>query len=746
MRKKRILLIILLLTLFSKLVAAQDIIIAGKSYPLIIFIPFVLIVLIWVIILIIWSLRNKHNIALVIFNIGKSIGRFLSLIGFQKLSIKLAELREKRLKATEAKRRLLIERDEEKFKDKEEKKLAPKKKDLTPFLEKVALIENQLPKSKEDLVFKNLAEVIKSFFATLLNLQHQFTESELQEILEKKKKGLVEFTQKLAELKYSGQPLTKQELKDLIDEFKQIVQHYVKAGWKPGKEKITAMEKIVTQDKKILTNIKGYIDFLKQESRKSEIESLLEEESKVLSKNIRLIKKRYNKMLKLYVQLSPREKSVVYPQLIDFYNRINKSLFSTVYSKKSKEELEYFTKKLDKLKSAPKKESFLLKLKKAFAPKEKVVQIPIKGKKLKVKIPVSKEQLLVPKQHKESFFKKLFQEKPRQVKIPKVKQKKVDIKKSKEVKDSLGHKFTKLFKKEQVPIKKLSKVILPEPPKEIKLKEIPAPKPSKPLPSMEPLFKKLVHVFHREQPSRSLRVKEEKIREKLEKQMLQKKQVELDVKKIPSEEQHVIEQLDKLIQQPKIEKVDYLSKIRQDIDDGRKYLRADNLEAAEKVYDEIRVYFATLEPEDREKIYNRILKYFGDLEISKEKLRSKELRVQERENRIKQRESEKRLKLEVDETLAKKEVEKEENSLESEERKLREALEHLNVPRPAEAKTYITRVTARDKNKILKEIEDKKERAKEEAERRKKREKAMKQLESEEERIARELEKLKKFL
>jgi len=744
MRKRGFLLITLLLTLLSQLVAAQDIIIAGKSYPLIIFIPFVLIILIWIIILIIWFTRNIHNIALVVFNIGRSIGKFLALIGFEKISTKLSELREKRLKAAEAQRRLLIQRDQEKVKEKEEKKQAPKKKDLTPFLEKVTLIETQLPKTKEDLVFKNLAEVIKSFFAILLNLQHEFTETELQEVLEKKKKGLVEFTQKLAELKYSGKPLTKKELTALIDEFKQIVRHYVKAGWKSGEEKTTAMEKIVTQDKKILGNIKGYINFLKQESKKTEIEGLLEEESKVLSKNIRSIKRQYNKMLKLYVQLSPREKSLVYPQLIDFYNRINKSLFSTVYSKKSKKELEYFAKKLEKLKSAPKKEPFLLKLKRFLAPKEKPVQIPIKGKKLKIKLPQA------PIEYKESFLKSLFKKKPKPVKIPKVKQKKVEIKKSKEVKDSFSHKFTKIFKKEQIPIKKISKV-MPEPPKEPKVKEIKAPHPikvklSKPLPSMEPLFKKLVNVFHREQPSKRLRVKEEKIKQKIEKQMLVKKQAELNVENVPQEEQQVIAELDKLIQQPKLQKVDYLSKIHQDINDGRKYLRENNVQAAEKVYDEIRIYFASLEPEDREKIYDKILKYFGDIEIVKEKVRSEELRVQARENRKKEREAEKRLKLEVEETVAKKEVEKEENTLDAERRRLMESLEHLNIPNPTEVKNYITRVTARDKNKILKEIEEKRERAKEEAKRRKKRDKAIKELESEEQRIARELEKIKKFL
>ncbi len=750
MRKRGILLVILLLSLLSESVSAQDIIIAGKSYPLIIFIPFVLIVLIWIIILVIWFIRNIHNVALVFYNLGKSVGKFLSMIGFKRISEKLAEIRERKLASTEQKRALLLKKQEKKEKEKEEKKAGPKKKDLTPYLEKINLLENKLPKSKEDIVFKNLAEMIRSFFATLLNLQHQFTEAELQQILEKKKKSLVAFTKKLAELKYSGKPLSKKELQDLIDEFKQIVKHYVKQGWKPGKEEITPMERLVTRDKKILANIKSYIDFLKQESRKSEIESLLEEESRVLSKNVRSIKKRYNKMLKLYVQLSPREKAIIYPQLIDFYNRINKSIFSTVYSKKSKKELEYFENKLKQLKSAPKKEPWFLKLKRSFTSKEeKPKKIAIKGKKIKVKLGTQKYK------PKESWIQNLFSRRQKPVKIPKPKKKKVAIKAPKTVKDSFGHKFIRIFKREEVPSKRLKpSVKVPEAPK-VAVKE----KKGKPLPSMEPLFKRLVNIFRTDE-AKAPSGKQKRLKKKIERQELKHKKKELkkrqkekklELKKkkvvdVPKEQKEIISELDELTKEPKIEKIDYLAKIKQDIKDGRRYLKAENIKAADKAYDEIRVYFANLEPEDRKKIYDRILKYFEALESTKEKIRQRQLKLQEQENRRNQKLADKRRKFEAKETLVKQKLEDEESSLDSEQKQLEQALNNLTVPQTNPSKTYISKIRKSESDRLIKAIEEKRKLAKEAEERKKKKKKALTKLQKEEEKLTNQLENMKKFL
>ena len=371
--------------ILSKITTAQDIIIKDKVYPLIIIVPFLIVVIVWSIFFIVWTIRHRHKIALVLFNIGQLISKIFMKLGiFTNIKAKLEEIKQRRMAEASKEASLLTTK---KVKQKVIKK-EEEKKDLTPFLEKIETIENQLPKLKEKVVFKNFSEVVKSFFSTLFNLKYEFTEDELQQVLEKRRRSLVEFSKKLKDYKYSGKELTKNDLIKLIDEFKRIVEHYVNRGWKSSNISRKPVEKLVEEDKKILANIRSYIEFLKTESRKRQIEHMLEVERQIMNQNIKSIKRRYNKMLKLYVQLSPEERAVIYPQLINFYNSINKAIFSSIYSEKSKEQLAEFRKQLEILKNLPKKEPFLLKLKKnlslLFTKKEKK---PARKKVLKVPEP-----------------------------------------------------------------------------------------------------------------------------------------------------------------------------------------------------------------------------------------------------------------------------------------------------------------------------------------------------------------------
>ncbi|MFH1065807.1 MAG: hypothetical protein V1734_04865, partial [Nanoarchaeota archaeon] len=208
--KKRICLFALLLVICTQIASALDITIAGKPYPAFLFIPLALIFFIWIIIVFKWLIRNFSRIALFFYNMGKFISAFGFRLGITKLKEKI-------------KQKPIIDEPEVK----ETAKEAPKEeatKDLTPFIEKINALERKLQHTKEpDAIFKELTPLIRDFFRALLNIHYEFTDNEMVDVLEKKKKHLVEFANKISELKYSGKKLSLKEVEELVKEFKGIV-------------------------------------------------------------------------------------------------------------------------------------------------------------------------------------------------------------------------------------------------------------------------------------------------------------------------------------------------------------------------------------------------------------------------------------------------------------------------------------------------------------------------------------------
>ncbi len=153
------------------------------------------------------------------------------------------------------------------------------------------------------------------------------------------------------------------QIDQLIAKFRALARPYVRSAKKKEKEP-NIFERIIAEDRKLFENIRHYIEFLKTESRKKEIVELLHTERKMFNDEIRSLKKAYNRILAMYVQLSPAERTDLYPQLLEFYHTVNNAIFSSVYGEKSKEQLKYFEHELRKIKDLPRKHSFFYQLKK----------------------------------------------------------------------------------------------------------------------------------------------------------------------------------------------------------------------------------------------------------------------------------------------------------------------------------------------------------------------------------------------
>jgi len=380
---------LVVLILITPLVSAADILVGGKAYPLIIVAPLVLVIFVWIIILFIYLKRNINKLSLLVYNLRKLFRR----LGLEEWSEKLKGLK-------------FFKKKEEKKKEKIDEVTIVK--DLSPHLEALKELENHLPRLKVDEAFNQFNDLMKKFFADLLGMHYQYTDEELVHELQKKKRSLVKFAKDIAELKYSGKEITKDNLMNRFIQYNKIVQEYTEKS-KSNKGDETLVKKIIREDKKVFENIKTYVNFLKTENRKNQIKGLLDQEKSILKDHIRNVKKTYNQILKLYIQLSPNDRAKIYPQLMEFYNDVNQAIFSSVYEEKSRNELQKISKELEKMKRLPRKEPFAFKIRRTLQ-----ILFPDKKEiKHRLKLPA------IPKvkiQKKKSLFTKIFKPKEKEVK------------------------------------------------------------------------------------------------------------------------------------------------------------------------------------------------------------------------------------------------------------------------------------------------------------------------------------------
>lgn len=594
--KNRLGLFAIMLSILALPALALDINIAGKPYPAFIFIPLALIVLVWLIIFLRWLFKHFKSIALFFYNIGKFVSNFGIKLGVKRLK--------EELKGKEA-----AEGEVQKVGKKEEAVEATR--DLTPFVEKINAIEKKLAKSKDaEAIFKELSPIIKDFFKALLSIHYEFTDEEMVSVLEKKKKHLVDFAQRISELKFSGKKITEAQAEALIKEFKGIIHKYVETGWKPKRVAKGVVERLAEQDKKILNNVKQYIGFLSGESRKRQIEGLLEDEQEILTRNISSMKRTYNRILRMYVQLTPNEKAAVYPQLIAFYKNANKAIFSSVYGEKSKKELEYFVKELQRLKEMPKHEPWLARFAASFSAAKTAVKERASRKKEAVKEKPSKE-LEVPK--------------PSAKIKPSAKEEKKELLSIKPLLDKL----TGIFRPEKVSEKKAKKMLedkdseLEEKKPEPKLLKVKLEEPTlKPIAEKFEELKDSAKKFFSRIPTRAVKVEKEG----------------LVVPKPSIETISAIEKIGRMLEEtPAIEQVDYSKKLQDKISRAWNMLAAADLNAFDALYEEIKLDYVNLSGREKEIMEQRISNLFDAAEKAKYQLELKskddERKIQEEQGR-----------------------------------------------------------------------------------------------------------------
>ncbi len=239
------------------------------------------------------------------------------------------------------------------------------REDFQDYVGRLDTIEKGMPSAAPGDSFKNFSFIAKDFFSKLVGANHAYTDEEIAAHLESKRKSLAEFSNKISQMKYSGYQPSKEEVVKLITDFKSIVSSHVrrqKGESLAAKASNNLLSKIIDEDKKIFESIKGYVEFLKKEDKKQQIQELLSNEQNILEANIKKAKAVYDDILKLYCQLSVDERKNVYPKLIQFYNNVNKMVFSSVYNQKSKDELAYFSKELSKMRDEPEGSAMLKRL------------------------------------------------------------------------------------------------------------------------------------------------------------------------------------------------------------------------------------------------------------------------------------------------------------------------------------------------------------------------------------------------
>ncbi|MFH1638692.1 MAG: hypothetical protein ABIB71_09780 [Candidatus Woesearchaeota archaeon] len=428
--------------LCSKFVAAQEIIIGEKSYPLTILIPLIAIALIWAVIMVAYLLRNFQKFSWLLIKVN----HYIQKSGFHRMPIYL--------------RSLLKKKGQEEV---EKKCTKENKKDLTPYLKRLNLLEAKLPKVSNSNALHEFSEITNDFFSDLLGLRHAFTIDEVQSKLKAKRKDLIQIAERVSEAKYSGAEITKEETIVMMDKLRKVIESYVRKGWRKehGTEKFIA--KLVEEDKKIIGNIKQYVSALKHENKKQQIQEMLDDERMLLKRNISTIRKTYNRILKYYVQLSPKEREKIYPELMDFYNNVNKAMFSTVYGEKSIRKLDYFSKKLEDLKHQPKMVPLGIRLRKMLNlgaerpehPLMKLKGMPVKAVKPKpVKLTKNIEELKKKEAKVFSKFGNILQKD------------RLEEKRRVDLKEAIRMRKVRLAKKESEVLEKINRITSAPPPME----------------------------------------------------------------------------------------------------------------------------------------------------------------------------------------------------------------------------------------------------------------------------------------
>ena len=178
------------------------------------------------------------------------------------------------------------------------KKLSAIKKRPMDYSKEVILLQKKIPAIENEEAINRLSNLSKKFFSEKLNINHEFTHGELEKELEKEKKSWAAFPKKLVNLRYSGEPVTKQEINALTKEFWNIVKYEKRTGLN-----LTVIEKLrkkrLSFELNILHNLKRYLQKAKpKKSEKVTSKDVIKYTIKKQKQNLQKITNIFNKVKK----------------------------------------------------------------------------------------------------------------------------------------------------------------------------------------------------------------------------------------------------------------------------------------------------------------------------------------------------------------------------------------------------------------------------------------------------------------
>lgn len=262
------------------------------------------------------------------------------------------------------------------------KRAREEKRQENIYLKEIKKFKRDLPKLSLDEGFDKVSNITKDFFKELLGLQYEFTYNELSKELRKKgmKKEFLELVETLSHMKYSGKKIMKQELEN----FAAQIENVIKKEMRRREEKELGVSKALTKRKRsIFARVAGLKREETKKERKERILELMKEEEEALKRDMNIARDIYHRILSSYYKLPPSERKEVYNRLMNFYKEINHMLFSSFYGKRSKRELEYFSKRLAKLKKEAEKVERVIQRKPSEKVKEAVERLKLPEIKIK---------------------------------------------------------------------------------------------------------------------------------------------------------------------------------------------------------------------------------------------------------------------------------------------------------------------------------------------------------------------------
>jgi len=168
------------------------------------------------------------------------------------------------------------------------------------YLQEAEALGRELPLISIEDANKKLNELIKRFFMKYAGINYSFTFEELKKELKKGNKKIQCFSDNLSSINYSPKGTSKEDLIELLKEFKDVV---------------------VSSKEESLLLMPEFKKEIRVEEKK--INKLLKKGEKLIGKDTDKAKEKYNEISELYETLPYKEKKAIRSSIIDFYFKLN---------------------------------------------------------------------------------------------------------------------------------------------------------------------------------------------------------------------------------------------------------------------------------------------------------------------------------------------------------------------------------------------------------------------------------------